>query len=107
MNRKKTSGKKKIRNLGIYLARLSSFLEILENVVPFATRSCGKFKADIWLNGKSPKSLYALAYAAWRLWSSAQTSQGWDIETARRLASPLVRTLLRLRRSIVRATKPP
>ena len=67
MNRKKTSGKKKIRNLGIYLARLSSFLEILENVVPFATRSCGKFKADIWLNGKSPKSLYALAYAAWRL----------------------------------------
>ena len=37
MNRKKTSGKKKIRNLGIYLARLSSFLEILENVVPFAT----------------------------------------------------------------------
>ena len=92
MNRKKTPAKKNFE-IWVYIARLSSFLEISENAVLFVTGSCRKFKADIWLNGKSPKSLYALAYAAWRLWSSAQTSQGWDIETARRLASPLVRAL--------------
>ena len=106
MNRKKTSGKK-ISKFGYTSRGCPLFWKFWENVVPFATGSFRKFKADIWLNGKSPKSLYALAYAAWGLWSNAQTSQGWDIETARRLASPLVRALLRLRRSVVRATKPP
>ena len=94
--------------MGIHLARSSPFLEILENVVPFATGSCRKFKAYIWLNGKSPKSLYALACAAWRPRSSAQTSQDRGIETVRRLAfARSLHALLRLRCSVVRATKPP
>ena len=31
----------------VYLARLSSVLEILEDAVPFATGSCRKFKEDV------------------------------------------------------------
>ena len=33
--------------IGVYLARLSSFLENLENTVPFATESRRKFKPDV------------------------------------------------------------
>ena len=36
----------------VYLARLSSFLEILDNSVPFATESCRKFKPDVQVEWK-------------------------------------------------------
>ena len=39
----------------VYLARLSSVLEVLKNTVPFATRSCRKFKVDVLVEGKAPK----------------------------------------------------
>ena len=45
LNGKKTSGRK-FSKIWVYLARLSSFLEILENAVPFTTGSCRKFKPD-------------------------------------------------------------
>ena len=45
---------KKVSKIWVYLARLSSFLEILEKAAPFATECCRKFKPDIWLNGKCP-----------------------------------------------------
>ena len=45
LNGKNTSGKKN-RKL-VYLVWLSSFLEILETVVPFATGSYGKLKPDV------------------------------------------------------------
>ena len=38
----------------VYLARLSSFLKILKNAVPFATGSCRKFKPDILLSRERP-----------------------------------------------------
>ena len=47
------SGKKNSK-IWVLLARL-------ENAVPFATGSCGKFKADVWLNGSLPP-LYARLY---------------------------------------------
>ena len=53
LNGKKTSGEK-ISKIWVYLARLSSFSEILESAGPFATGSCRKFKLDVWLNGKRP-----------------------------------------------------
>ena len=34
----------------VYLSRLTSVLEILEDAVPFATGSCRKFKADVLVN---------------------------------------------------------
>ena len=34
--------------------RFSSFLEILENAVPFATGSCRKFKPDVLVEWKVP-----------------------------------------------------
>ena len=34
--------------------RFSSFLEILENSVPFATGSCRKFKPDVLVEWKVP-----------------------------------------------------
>ena len=41
--------------IGVYLARLSSFLEILENTIPFATESRRKFKLDVLVEWKAPK----------------------------------------------------
>ena len=38
----------------VYLARLFSFLEILENTVSFATGSCRKFKPDVLVEWKAP-----------------------------------------------------
>ena len=38
----------------VYLARLSSFLGILGNTVPFATGSCRKFKPDVLVEWKAP-----------------------------------------------------
>ena len=38
----------------VYLARLSSFLGILENAVPFATGSCLRFKPDVLVERKAP-----------------------------------------------------
>ena len=45
-----TSGK----NIWVYLARLSSFSEILENAVPFASGSCRKFKPEELVEWKAP-----------------------------------------------------
>ena len=49
---------KKIREnfpkIWVYLARLSSFLGILENAVPFATGSCLRFKPDVLVEWKAP-----------------------------------------------------
>ena len=53
LNRKKTSGEK-FSKIWVYLARLSSFLEILENAVPFATGSSRIFKADVLIEWKTP-----------------------------------------------------
>ena len=50
----RTTSRKKFSKIWVYLARLSSFSEILESAVPFATGSCRKFKPDVWLNGKRP-----------------------------------------------------
>ena len=50
----RTTSRKKSSKIWVYLARLSSFSEILESAVPFATGSCRKFKPDVWLNGKRP-----------------------------------------------------
>ena len=47
--------RKKFSKIWVYLARLSSFLEILENAVPFATRSCRNFKPDVLVDWKAPK----------------------------------------------------
>ena len=38
---------KNFSKIWVYLARLTSLTEILENAVPFATGSCRKFKADL------------------------------------------------------------
>ena len=46
LNGKKTPGKK-FSKIWENLARLSSFMEILENAFPFTTGSCRKFKADV------------------------------------------------------------
>ena len=54
LNGKKTSGRKKVSKIWVYLARLSSFLEILENVVPFATGSSRIFKSDVLIEWKTP-----------------------------------------------------
>ena len=38
----------------VYLARLSSFLEIFKNAaVPFANGNCRKFKPDVLVEGKT------------------------------------------------------
>ena len=38
----------------VYLARLSSFLGISENAVPFTTGSCLRFKPDVLVEWKAP-----------------------------------------------------
>ena len=53
LNGKETSGKT-FSKIWLYLARFSSFLEILENAVPFATGSCQKFKPDVFVEWKAP-----------------------------------------------------
>ena len=55
-NGKKTSGNI-FSKLGLYLARLSYFLEILENAVPFATGSCRNLNQTFWLKGKRPTNI--------------------------------------------------
>ena len=40
--------------LWVYVARLASFLEILENAVPFACGSCRKFKPDVLVEWEAP-----------------------------------------------------
>ena len=54
MNGKKSSVKNFSR-IWVYLTRLSSFLEVLKNTVPFATESCRKFKVDVFVEWKAPK----------------------------------------------------
>ena len=44
---------KNFSKIWVYLARLTSLTEILENVVPFATGSCRKFKADVLVEWKA------------------------------------------------------
>ena len=53
LNGTKTS-RKTFPTIWVNLARLPSFLEILENVVTFATGSCRKFKPDILVEWKTP-----------------------------------------------------
>ena len=53
LNGKKTS-RKTFPTIWVNLARLPSFLEILENVVTFATGSCRKFKPDVLVEWKTP-----------------------------------------------------
>ena len=48
----KLNGKKSSVKFFVYLARLSSFLEVLKNTVPFEHS-----KWTFWLNGKRPKFL--------------------------------------------------
>ena len=45
---------KNFSKIWVYLARLTSLTEILENAVPFATGSCRKFKADLLVEWKAP-----------------------------------------------------
>ena len=55
---------KTFSRIWVYLARLSSFLEVLKNTVPFATGSCRKFKVDVVVEWKAPKvSLRKLFFA--------------------------------------------
>ena len=54
LNGKKTSGRKKFSKIWVYLARLSSVLEMLENAVPFATGSSRIFKSDVLIEWKTP-----------------------------------------------------
>ena len=52
----KLNGKKSgkvFSKIWVYLARLSSFLGILENAVLFATGSCLKFKPDVLVEWKA------------------------------------------------------
>ena len=44
---------KNFSKIWVYLARLTSLTEILENVVPFATGSYRKFKADVLVEWKA------------------------------------------------------
>ena len=53
LNGKKTS-RKTLPKIWANLARPSSFLEILEKVVTFATGSCRKFKPDVLVEWKTP-----------------------------------------------------
>ena len=53
LNGKKTSGNEFLK-IWVYLARLSSVLEIFENVVPFATGNCRKFMPDVLVEWKAP-----------------------------------------------------
>ena len=63
LNGKKTS-RKTFPTIWVNLARLLSFLEILENVVTFATGSCRKFKWKAPHNAPclTPKILYNLSF---------------------------------------------
>ena len=47
---------KNFSKIWLYRAKLTPCLEILENAVPFATGSCGTFKADVLDEWKAPKS---------------------------------------------------
>ena len=57
LNGKKTSGKKNVSKIWVYLVRLPPFLEIPENAVPLATGSCQKFKPEVLVECKVPKIL--------------------------------------------------
>ena len=45
---------KNFSKIWVYLARLTSLTEILENAAPFATGSCRKIKAGILVEWKAP-----------------------------------------------------
>ena len=53
LNGKQTPGKN-FWKIWVYLARLSSFVEILENALPLTSGSCRKFKADVLVERKAP-----------------------------------------------------
>ena len=53
----KTSGEKKNSKTRVYLASLSSSLDILENAVPFATGSSWKLKPVVLVEWKAPRIL--------------------------------------------------
>ena len=59
----KKSSVKNFSRIWVYLARLSSFLEVLKNTVPFATGSVQKFKVDVLVEWKAPK------VSLWKLFS--------------------------------------
>ena len=95
--------------LGILIKKRTIWFEVLPRVRTSQmnwtpNRSFPEFLA--WENS------WHLACVTWRFWSGAQTSQGgrgqWNCEVFYFFAaSPLVRALLRVRRSVVRPTKPP
>ena len=63
MNGKKSSVKHFSR-IWVYVARLSFFLKVLKNTVPFATGSCLKFRVDVFaVEWKAPK------VSLWKLFS--------------------------------------
>ena len=45
--------REEITKIFVYLAKLSSFLGILENAVPFATGKCRKFRPDVLTEWKA------------------------------------------------------
>ena len=53
LNGKQSPGKN-FQKIWVYLARLSSFVEILENALPLTSGSCWKFKADVLVERKAP-----------------------------------------------------
>ena len=50
----KANSREKFLKIWVYLARLSSFVEILENALPLTSGSCRKFKADVLVERKAP-----------------------------------------------------
>ena len=48
----------------LYRAKLTPCLEILKNAVPFATGSCGTFKADVLDEWKAPKKFMKTSLAS-------------------------------------------
>ena len=60
---KKTSREKFFENLAIP-REVDPLFGILENAVPFATGSCGTFKADVLDEGKAPKKFMKTSLAS-------------------------------------------
>ena len=55
---------KNFSKIWLYRAKLTPCLEILENAVPFATGSCGTFKADVLDEWKAPKKFMKTSLAS-------------------------------------------
>ena len=60
----RTLREKNFSKIWLYRAKLTPYLEILENAVPFATGSCGTFKADVLDEGKAPKKFMKTSLAS-------------------------------------------